>query len=143
MTDEGNAPSAEFVDIGQPLSPAEAGMLEYELEKRGVATRLRICPRGPDGDRQAVQVAPADLASAAALRAEILPTRPAPEAPPASRSNRIRNALIAGALGLVASLRLVRMVQVPKGAMTALVVLGFAGSVAAAAFGLTKEPPGP
>jgi len=114
MTDAGIEPSAEFVDVGQPLSPAQAGVLEYELEQRGVATRLRICPRGPDGDRQA--------------------------APP-SRSARLRNALIAGGIGLLASLKLVRMVHVPKGAMTALVVLGFAGSVAAAAFSLTKEPP--
>ncbi|HEX5137328.1 MAG TPA: hypothetical protein VFY93_10165 [Planctomycetota bacterium] len=143
MTDEGAEPSAEFVDVGQPLSPAEAGMLEYELEQRGVATRLRICPRGPDGDRQVVQVATADLSVAAAARAEILPARPAPEAPPASRSHRLRNALIAGAIGLIASLRIVRMVHVPKGAMTAFVVLGFAGSVAAAAFSLTKEHPGP
>jgi len=142
MTDEGTESAAEFVDVGLPLSPAQAGLLEYELEQRGVATRLRICPRGPDGDIQAVQVATADLAAATQVRAEILPARPAaPEAPPASHSARIRNALIAGGIGLLASLKLVRMVHVPKGAMTALVVLGFAASIAAATFSLTKEPP--
>jgi hypothetical protein len=114
-------------------------MLELELEKRGVATRLRICERGADGARQAVQVAEADLATALALREEVLPTRAAPEAPPASRSHRVRNAVIAGILGLVASARVARIVAIPKGGSTALVMLGVAVALAAAAFGLTRE----
>jgi hypothetical protein len=134
---EGDEPG--FADVGPPLSPAEAGKLEFELEKRGVATRLRICERGADGARQAVQVAEADLATALALREELLPPAPAPEAPPASRSHRVRNAVIAGILGLVASARVARIVAIPKGGSTALVMLGVAVALAAAAFGLTRE----
>ncbi|MCK6459503.1 MAG: hypothetical protein L6Q95_06370 [Planctomycetes bacterium] len=132
-------PSAEFVDVGPPLSPAEAGMLEFELEKRGVVTRLRFCERAEEGDRQAVQVATPDLAAALVVRGEVLPPEAAPEAPPASRSHRFRNAAIAGLLGLVAAGRVARIVAIPKGGSTALVMLGVAAAVAAAAFGLTRE----
>ncbi len=136
-------PSAEFVDVGPPLSPAEAGMLEFELEKRGIVTRLRFCERGKEGDRQAVQVAPADLSAALAAREEVLPPEATPaEAPPASRSHKARNAAIAGVLGLVAAGRVARIVAVPKGGSTALLMLGVAVTVAAAAFGLTRDPPG-
>jgi hypothetical protein len=136
-TPEGHEP--RFADVGPPLSPAEAGMLEFELEKRGVATRLRVSERGADGARQAVQVPEADLAAALAVREEVLPAKAAPEAPPAPRSRRVRNALIAGVLGLVASARVARIVAIPKGGSTALVMVGVAVSVAAAAFGLTRE----
>lgn len=114
-------------------------MLEFELEKRGVATRLRFCDRGEEGDRQAVQVAPADLPLALAVREEVLPPVAAPEAPPASRSHRFRNAAIAGLLGLVAAGRVARIVAIPKGGSTALLMLGVAVTVGAAAFGLTRE----
>jgi hypothetical protein len=133
----------EFVDVGTPLSPAEAGTLEYELEKRGIAIRLRVCERGPLGDRQAVQVAPADLAAATALREELFPAGKAPEPPQAPRSKRLRNGIIAGVLGMVASMRVVRIVKVPKGPMTLLVVVGIALALFAAAFGVTRDPPGP
>jgi hypothetical protein len=132
---------AEFVDVGAPLSPAEAGMLEYELEKRGIAIRLRICQRGADGDRQAVQVAPTDFAAATAVRAELFPAGKAPEPPKIARSKRLRNGIIAGVLGLVASVRVVRLVRIPRGPATAIVVLAIAIALFAAAFGLTQEPP--
>lgn len=132
-----------FVDVGPPLSPAEAGTLEYALEKRGVALRLRICARDGDGDRQAVQVAPADLAAAMAVRDEFFPAAPAAETREPSRSKRWRNATIAGVLGLVASARVVRLVRVPKGSTTAFVILGIAAAFFAVAFGLTKGPPDP
>jgi len=134
---------AEFVDVGPPLSPAEAGTLEYELEKRGIALRLRECGRGSDGDRQAVQVAPADLAAAMAVRDGLFPAAPDPGPEKASRSKRWRNAAIAGVLGLVASARVVRLVRVPKGSTTAFLILGIAAAFFAVAFGLTKEPPDP
>lgn len=135
-------PDVEFVDVGLPLSPAEAGMLEYELEQRGIAIRLRMCDRGPDGDRQAVQVAPADLPASLAVRDTLFPpVAPVPPAPP--RSHRLRNGLIAAVVGLIGSLRLVRIVRVPRGSMTALVVLGVAAAFFATAFSITKEPPGP
>jgi hypothetical protein len=133
---------ADFVDVGLPLSPSEAGMLEFELERRGIALRLRICDRETGGDRQVVQVAPADLSRALAIRGHLFPSAP-PEAPPAPRAHRLRNGLIAGALGLVASLRLVRFVPVPRGAATTLVVFGFAGTLFAAAYGLSKDRGGP
>jgi hypothetical protein len=139
MTDEDPGTTAEFADVGPPLSPAEAGMLEFELEKRGVVTHLRFCERGPEGARQAVQVGTSDLAAALAVREEILTPAAAPEAPPASRSHRVRNAAIAGVLGLVASARVARIVAIPKGGSTALVMVGVAVALAAAAFGLTRE----
>ena len=71
----------QFVDVGAPLSPAEAGMLEYELERKGIAVRLRLCARDGDGDHQAVQVAAGDLAVAMAAREELFPVAPAPEPP--------------------------------------------------------------
>lgn len=131
----------EFVDAGPPLSPAEAGLFEFELERRGVATHLHFCERGVEGDRQAVQVRASDLKAALALRREILPERAAPGAPSHTprRRGRIRNAVIAGALGLVGSMRVARIFPLPKGPATALVVLGAAVALAAAAFGLTRE----
>jgi hypothetical protein len=130
-----------FVDVGPPLSPADADALEYELGQRGIVSRLRLCDRGADGDRQAVQVARADVERALVVRDGLFPA--APEAPPASRSNRLRNGIVAGVLGLVASMRVVRLVRVPKGGATAVVILGIAAALFAAAFGMTKEPPGP
>lgn len=134
-----------FLDVGTPLSPAEAGALEFELKKRGIALRLRICERDGNGDRQAVQVAPADLAFAIAVRHGLFPAAPAPEPPQASRSHRLRNAVIAAVLGLVASARVVRLVRIPKGPTKAFLVLGIAAVFFAVAFGLSKGPhdPGP
>jgi hypothetical protein len=139
MTDASPDAAAEFVDVGPPLSPAEAGLLEFELERRGVGTRLRICERGAEGDRQAVQVAPADLAAATAVRDELLPPVPAPEPPLARGSARIRNAVIAGVLAFVASARVARIVATPRGGATALVMVAAAVAAAAAAFGLTRQ----
>jgi len=137
-------PPAGFVDVGAPLSPAQASLLETELEGRGVAIRLRICGRDAEGrDRQAVQVASADLEGALAMRRTLFPPPQAPEAPPPPRSHRLRNGVIAAVIGLVASLRVVRLVRVPKGSPTVLVVLGVAASLFAAGFGFTRRPPGP
>lgn len=126
-----------FADVGPPLSPADADTLEYELGRRGIVSHLRLCGRGADGDRQAVQVAPSDLERARGVRDGLFPA--APEAPPVSRSHRLRNGIVAGVLGLVASMRVVRLVRVPKGGATAVVILGIAAALFAAAFGLTKE----
>jgi len=143
MTDADSGPADGFVDVGLPLSPAQASLLETELERRGVAIRLRICGRDAEGrDRQAVQVSAADLEAAMAARLALFPPPPVPETPPRPRSNRLRNAVIAGVIGLVASLRVVRLVRVPKGSPTVLVVLGVAASLFAAGFTLTKDPPG-
>jgi hypothetical protein len=53
---------------------------------------------------------------------------------------RLRTGLRAGVLGLGATLRVVRLVRVPKGAMTAYLVLAIALALFAAAFGLTRVP---
>jgi len=129
----------DFVDVGAPLSPAEAGMLEFELERRGIALNLRICARDGNGDRQAVQVKPADLAAATAVREECLPAAPAPEPPQTSRSHRLRNGLIAAVLGLVGSARVVRLVRVPRGPLTAMIVLGSALVLFAIIAGVTPR----
>jgi len=140
MTDTGSGPGDEFVDVGQPLSPADAGLLEYELERRGIGMHLRICERGPDGDRQVVEVAAADLQAAIAVRDALFPPKP-PPLPPPPRSRRLRNGAIAAVVGFVGSLRLVRLVRVPRGSMTALVVVGVAAALFTLAFGITKDPP--
>ena len=101
---------ADFIDVGSPLSPAEAGLLEHELEKRGLATRLRFCDRDEAGDHQAVQVTAADLPSAMAIRAELFPAAAAPPPPLPSRSHRLRNGLIA-AITLAEVPRVVRLVR--------------------------------
>ena len=143
MTGSDPGPDAKFVDVGPPLSPSQAGLLESVLEQRGIALRLRICDRGADGrDRQAVQVADADLAAALEARSALFPAPAAPPTPPKKRSNRLRAAALAGFLGLFLSLRIVRYVPVPKGSLTALVVFAVGATCFAAAFGFTKDPPG-
>jgi len=129
----------QFVDVGAPLSPAEAGMLEYELERRGIAVQVRLCARDADGDHQAVQVAPGDIAAAMAVREELFAAAPAPEPPQASRSHRWRNGLIAAVLGLVGSARVVRLVRVPKGPVAALVVVGVAVALFAVVSGISRD----
>ncbi|MFI5402015.1 MAG: hypothetical protein ACHQ1G_03690 [Planctomycetota bacterium] len=129
----------DFVDVGAPLSPAEAGMLEFELERRGIALKLRICERDGNGDRQAVQVAPFDLAAATAVREELIRAAPAPEPPQSSRSHRWRNGLIAAVLGLVGSARVVRLVRVPRGPLGAMIVLGSALVLFAIVAGVTPR----
>jgi hypothetical protein len=130
-------PGDGFADVGSPLSPAKASMLEFELERRGIVFRLRFLERDRDGDRQAVQVAPADLEAALAVRREILPE--VAVAPVTSRPHRMRNAAIAGVLGLVGSLRVVRLVRLPRGPLTAMIVLGAAAVLFAVVFGVGRD----
>ncbi len=129
----------QFVDVGTPLSPADAGALEYELERRGIAVRLRLCARDAEGDHQVVQVASEDLPAAMAARAELVGAPAAPDPPRASRSRRWRNGLIAAVLGLVGSARVVRLVRVPRGPVTALIVVAVALALFVAVSGFQRD----
>jgi hypothetical protein len=136
-------PADDFVDVGPPLSPADAGFLEFELGRRGLAARVRLCRREDSRDRQAVQVAAKDLAAALAARGELLP--PAPPPPPSrprsGRAARLGAATFAAVLGTVAALRVLRLTRIPRGPVTAAVVAGVIVVAFVAAFALGREPP--
>jgi hypothetical protein len=137
-------PGDEFVDVGPPLSPAEAGFLELELGRRGLAARTRFCPRADGRDWQAVQVAAKDLDAAMAARQELLP--PAPPPPPRrarpGRAGRIGTAALAAMLGMVAALRVLRLTRIPRGPVTAAMVAIVVVAAFGVAYAIRGDPPG-
>jgi hypothetical protein len=139
---------AGFVPVGGPLSPAEAGFLEFELGQDGIDSFTHVVQGDPgDGARQQVEVAPADLAAALEVRERILADASAEPPPGSSRNPRSRNALFAAILGFVAALRVGRIIHPgPLVAVAAVLLsvtlyLGVSRSGAATTSGDDPEPP--
>jgi len=132
-----------WVPVGEPLSPAEAGFLELELEGHGIEYQTRFCEEGEADrpNRQVVQVAPANLEEALALRAQVLeePTlQHAPPPKPESPLARWRNASLAAVLGAVAVLRFARILHAGVMRGAAALVVGLLCFVVVLGF---KRPP--
>jgi hypothetical protein len=139
---------AGFVPVGDPLSPAEAGFLEFELRERDIESFTHVVKDEAGADaRQQVEVAPADLETALALRERMLAEAPAEPVSAPSRNPRRRSAVFAAILGFVAVLRVGRMVHpgplvaVAAVLLSATVYLGVSRTGAGAGTADDPEPP--
>lgn len=119
------------VPVGGGLSPAGAGLLEWELSREGIPCRTRL-GEGVDR-RQWIEVAAADLARARAVRDRVFPAKSEAPAPPRrAKVRRARNAMLVVLLVLGGGARLVRVFH--SGALAVAATLLLAGFLGGATF---------
>lgn len=131
----------ESVQVGGPLSLAEARFLEHELKQAGIACAVRR-ERKLEADRDAthfVMVMERDLEAAGRLRQNLLDDDRDGSPAPRSRHASRRGPLILGILGLVVGLRIGTRLHGP-GWLAVLIPIVFA--LASFGCGILLQPGG-